>query len=265
MNNIRHAISNTFNTKTTKVMFKEYEKYPMMNIDVDVTFKKHKSSTNVGKNFLNFKISQDQPLFHSIRISELGNIDKFNQMFQMHKYSRNDFSFINDILNTFQHNVNFSKFLKLNKDIKTHEFYTFENLFIFEKDNNKYGITSCVNGAYRNVVQYEFIKSFAITRDEKVSLFPIISFFSHINPFSLYFNLHDKKVYKLPSSLIGLVTVEDIIEASTLFTNHDIDVFTDEILMTYVNNLHHNFYHEFLEIPKESLADKIELLMMTAI
>jgi len=265
MENFRNAVSGAFNTKTTKTTFFEYEQYPMMDTQVHILFKKHKNPININKPFFSFGISPGQPLFHSICLKDLSYLDKFNQMFQIHKTSRKDFNFINEALNSFQKNTNFSRLLKLSSDIKPHEFYTFAKTYMLEKDSHKYGITSCVSRSYRNVGQYEFIRNFSITRDGKIALFPTVRFFNHTQPFSLYFSLSDKKVYKLPESLAGLVTLEDIIEASTLFTDHDIDVFTDEILMMYVSNLHNGFYQEFLDIPQENIADKIDLLLMTAI
>jgi hypothetical protein len=265
MENFRNAVSGAFNTKTTQTTFFEYEQYPMMDTHVHIMLKKDKNPINIDKIFLSFGISPGQPLFHSICLKDLIYIDKFNQMFQMHKNSRNDFNFINDYLNSFHKNSNFSKLLRIDYDIKSHEFYTFKKLYMLEKDESKYGITSCVNKSYRSVAQYEFIKNFSITRDGVIALFPTVHFFKHVNPFSLYFSLSDKKVYKLPESFEGLVTLEDIVEASTLFTDHDIDVFTDEILMMYVCNLHNGFYQEFLDIPQENISDKIDLLLMTAI
>jgi hypothetical protein len=265
MENFRNAVSGVFNTKTTKTTFFEYEQYPMMDTHVHILFKKHKTPVNIDKIFLSFAISPGQPLFHSICLKDLTYIDKFNQMFQMHKNSRNDFLFINEFFKSFQQNANFSKLLKLNGEIKTHEFYTFANTYILEKDINKHGITACVHRSYRNVVQYEFIKNFAINRDGKIVLFPTVRFFNHTHPFSLYFNLADKKVYKLPDNLMGLVYLEDIVDASTLFTDQDIDVFTDEILMMYVSKLHQGIYQEFLEMPQSNIADKIDLFLMTTI
>jgi hypothetical protein len=265
MENFRNAVSGAFDTRTTKTTFFEYEQYPMMDTQVHILFKKHKNPVNIDKKFLSFAISPGQPFFHSICLKDLAFIDKFNQMFQMHKTSREDFVFINDYLHSFHKNDNFSKLLIMNDHIKSHEFYTFKKLYMLEKDETKYGVTSCVHTSYRSVAQYEFIKNFSITRDGAIALFPTVHFFKHVNPFSLYFSLSNKKVYKLPESLAGLVTLEDIVEASTLFTHHDIDVFTDEILMMYVCNLHNGVYQEFLDIPQENISDKIDLLLMTTI
>lgn len=265
MDNVRNVISNIFNTKTTKITFVEYEQYPKMDVHATVVFKKHKNPININTIFFKFGISPGNPFFHSICLSDLNHIDKFNQIFQIHKTSRKDFLFINEFLNDFQKSVNFSKLLKLNGEIKTHEFYTFANTYILEKDVHKHGLTTCVHRSYRNVVQYEFIKNFSITRDGQIALFPTVRFFNHTHPFSLYFSLTDKKVYKLPESLMGLVYLEDIVEASTLFTDQDLDVFTDEILMMYVSKLHQGIYQDFLDMPQSNLSDKIDLFLMTTI
>lgn len=265
MNDFHTVVSKVFNTKTTKITFVEYEQYPKMDVHATVVFKKHKNHLNINTVFFRFCISPVNPFFHSVCLSDLNNVDKFNQIFQIHKTSRKDFLFINEFLNNFQQNTNFSKFLKLSSEIKAHEFYTFANIYMLEKDAHKYGITICIHRSYRNVVQYEFIKNFSITRDGHIVLFPTVRFFNHTNSFSLYFSLTDKKVYKLPESLIGLVYLEDIVEASTLFTEQDLDLFTDEILMMYVSNLHQGIYQDFLGMPQSSLSDKIDLFLMTTI
>lgn len=272
MENIQQAIANTFNTKSTQMTFFEYKEYPKKDICVNILFKRHQYDSHIGKSFVKFRMKPKQPLFHSVYLDNSFNLDKFNQFFNMHKNSREQFLSINDFIKQFEDNSNFKKFLKFNAYIKNHEFYTFEcqqkGVFVLtmhEKDDCKKGITSCVHGKYRNVAQYEFVKNFAVTRDKKVVVFPTISFFNHVKPFSLYFSLVDKVVYKLPNDLTGLATVEDIIEASTVFSSQDVDIFTHEVLMMYIQNLHSGIYQEFLLIPQDKLADKIDLFMMNTI
>lgn len=271
MENIQKAISDTFNTRSTRVTFFEYQNYPQEDIRVNVLFKMHQYESNIGKSFVKFGMKPNQPLFHSVYLENSYNLDKFNQVFNMSKYSREQFLFINEFIKRFENNKHFQKFLTINSSIKNHEFYTFQRapagvsvLSMTRKDDEKHSITSCFHGKYRNVTQYAFVKNFAVTRDNKVVVFPTVSFFNHL-PFSLYFSLVDKVVYKLPNDLTGLATVEDIVEASTVFTNQDVDIFTHEVLMMYIENLHYSIYPEFLAIPQDELAAKIDLFIMTTI
>lgn len=272
MDNIQQALSDVFDTRTTRITFFTYTEYPKEDIRINVLFKMHQHDYYVGKSFIKFRMKPKQPLFHSVQLENSTHLDKFNQLFNMHKNSREQFLSINEFIKHFDENSNFKKLLRFNSAIKNHEFYTFQRapagvsvLSMTEKNDGKHGITSCVHGKYRNVAQYEFVKNFAVTRDKKVVVFPTISFFNHVNPFSLYFSLIDNVVYKLPNDLTGLATVEDIVEASTVFTSHDVDIFTHEILMMYIKNLHSGIHSEFLLIPQDNLADKIDLLLMNTI
>lgn len=271
MDNIQQAFSDVFNTKTTRITFFTYTEYPKEDICINVLFKMHQHDYYIGKSFLKFRMKPKQPLFHSIHLENSAHLDKFNQLFNMHKNSREQFLSINEFIKKFEENSNFKKFLRFNSAIKNHEFYTFQRapagvsvLSMTRKDDEKHGITSCFHGKYRNVTQYAFVKNFAVTRDNKVVVFPTVSFFNHL-PFSLYFSLVDKVVYKLPNDLTGLATVEDIVEASTVFTSKDVDIFTHEVLMMYIENLHYSSYPEFLAIPQDDLAAKIDLFIMTTI
>lgn len=271
METVRHAISNAFNTKTTKINYFQHQGFVKEDVKCNVIFKRHEIVSYIGKSFLKFKMKPGQPLFHSLYMDDIRNLDKFNQMFQFKSWTREQFLTINEFLKKFEANTNFLRFLKFTSLINPHEFYTFQkkvegiNVLTMLDKEMSHGITSCVNGSYRSVAEYSFIKNFAVTRDNKIVVFPTIKFTRHVKPFSLYFDLVNNIVYKLPLDLAGLSTVENIVEASCIFTDSDIDVFTDEILMSYVNNLHPDFYEEFLTIPKENLADKIDLLMMMAI
>lgn len=270
MDNIRQVISDVFNTKNTSITFSE----PFFTDEVraDVLFKSKKTYSARWANFLILKISGNKPFFHSIYMQDYAHLDKFNQMFQMNQYSRKKLLSINDILKSFENNKNFSRFLRFNQFIKNNEFYTFQkpadNLYslkMLEKDKSRNGITSCVNGQYRCVAQYQFIRNFAVTRKNTIVLFPTVEFYYQNYPLSLYFDVINEITYKLPDDLSGLYTVEDIVEASTVFNEYDIDQFTDNILMNYVKNLHSGLYNDFLTIPKENLSDKIDLLMMSTI
>lgn len=270
-NDIRQAIVDAFGGKNSIIFFQDHNNFIINETHVEVISSYLTDPLKNNKSFLKFSLPKTTPLFHSLFIDNPSNLTKFHQLFNINQYSRADYLFINEFLTEFAANKNLSRFLKMTSLIKNHEFYTFEqhrhdprSLKMLKKSPINHGITSCVNRKFRLVGQYSFIKQFGFTRDKKISIFPTVVF-EHVTPFSLYFDLNNKIVYKLPQDLSTYVYIEDIVAASTVFTVDEANLFTDEVIMMYVQNLYSGLYSDFSSIPTESLSEKIDLLMMSTI
>lgn len=264
MEHIKNAFMNAFNKDYSKIRF--FESESMKDIRGHVDFL-DVNGLETGRHFLRFRMYPDQPLFSEPFVNSVFAFSNFNRLFEINKTIRNKIYSVNDAFSIFLNNNNFSRFLLTSGTISKKSIYNFRNptegaYAMSLADDIGCTVTSSVNGSYRYMTNYRLRRYFGVTRDNKIVTFPIIYFPEYL---SLYFHADTQTFYKLPNSLVGLVTVDDIIEHSSIFTDSDVDVFVDQLIMMYLKNLHKEIHEVVVDMPADYLSTKIDLLMMKTI
>lgn len=264
MEHIKNAFINAFNKDYSKIRF--FESDSMKDIRGHVDFL-DANGLETGRHFLRFRMYPDQPLFSEPFVNSVFAFSNFNRLFEINKTIRNKISSVNDAFSIFFNNNHFSRFLLTSGTISQKSIYNFRNptegaYAMSLTDDAGCTVTSSVNGSYRYMTDYRLLRYFGVTRDNKIVTFPIIKFRDYL---SIYFNSDTEKFYKIPDTLIGLTSVDDIIEASAVFTDTDVDVFVNELLMNYLKNLHPEIYDIAVDMSVDYLSDKIDLLNMQTI
>lgn len=264
MEQIKNAFMSAFNKNYSKISFFEFDEKKDIRGHVDFL---DVNGLEMGSHFLRFRMQPNQPLFSEPFVNSVFAFSNFNKLFEINKAIRDKIYSINNAFSIFSNNKNFSRFLLSSGPISKKSIYNFRNptkgaYAMSLIDDTGCTVTSSVNGSYRYMTDYRLLRYFGVTRDNKIVTFPIIRFRDYL---SIYFNSDTQKFYKIPDTLIGLTFVDDIIEASTVFTNADVDLFVNELLMNYLKNLHPEIYDIAFDMSVDYLSDKIDLLMMQTI